>query len=210
MTWEDTLRTWVKPPTEHDDAKRDKTESQIKEALSASTRLEKVNYRVYVQGSYANNTNVQLDCDMDIAVECTEFYYYGLNSSASDTKQIMNMHPRTCNGGYDLMAFKADIEAALVHYYGRNAIIRGNTALRISEDSTTLPADVVPCCAYRLVTETNQLDGLRGTVLRPDRGSDIINWPQQQLENGQREEQGHKPPIQGHSPSIEVSEEPTH
>jgi hypothetical protein len=183
-TWEDTLRTWVEPPSQREDAKRDKTKGQIEEALSVSLRLKEVKYSVYAQGSYANNTNVQPDCDMDIAVECAEFFYYSLDPSAAHKRRITSMHPGPRNDDYDLSAFKADIEAALVDYYGRNAVIRGNTALRVREQSTTLPTDVVPCCAYRLVRDVNQLDGIRGTLLRPDRGPDIINWPQLQLANG--------------------------
>jgi hypothetical protein len=188
-TWEHILRTWVKPPSEHEDAKRDKTEGQIKEALSASLRLKEVKYRVYAQGSYANNTNVRLDYDMDIAVECTEFFYHDFDPLAMDPTSATTSQFRPYGKGYSLTDFKADIEAALVDRYGRDAIIRGNTALRVREERTTLPADVVPCCEYRLLIRMDQLDGLQsicGTLLRPDRGPDIINWPQQQLENGIR------------------------
>jgi hypothetical protein len=130
-----------------------------------------------------------LDYDMDIAVECTEFFYYDLDLLAMDQRSATASQFRPYGNDYGLTAFKADIEAALVDHYGRDAIIRGNTALRVREESTTLPADVVPCCAYRLRTGMDRLGGIQsicGTLLRPDRGPDIINWPQQQLENGIR------------------------
>ena len=34
--WEVTLRSWVKPPSDNEDAKRNETEAEIKEALRAS------------------------------------------------------------------------------------------------------------------------------------------------------------------------------
>ena len=181
------MRSWVKPPSEHEDAKRDKTEGEIKQALSASSRLKSVRYRVYVKGSYANNTNVRLDFDVDIAVECTEFCYHEVSASATDKKAAIDAKFSPYGKDYGLVSFKADIEAALVDYYGRNAISRGNLALRVREQKTTLPADVVPCCGFDLVTDIDSrgnLSSIHGTRLRPDKGSDVTNWPQQQLENG--------------------------
>jgi hypothetical protein len=57
----------------------------------------------------------------------------------------------------------------------------------VREKKARLPADVVPCCGFQLVTDINQrgdLTVLRGTRIRPDKGVGITNWPQQQLENG--------------------------
>ncbi len=186
-TWEDTLRGWVKPPSDNEDVKRDKTETEIKEALSSSSRLKNVKYKVYTKGSYANNTNVRLDYDVDVAVECTEFCYHEVSSSATGKKDAIDAQFSPYGKKYDLVAFKADIEAALVDYYGRSAITRGNIALRVREKKTRLPADVVPCCGFQLVTDINQkgeMTILRGARIHPDKGANVTNWPQQQLENG--------------------------
>ena len=186
-TWEDKLRSWVKPSSEHEDGKRDRTEGEIKKALSASPRLKGVEYRVYAKGSYANNTNVRLDYDVDIAVECTEFCYHEVSQAAMSQKDAIDAKFSPYGKDYGLPAFKNDIEAALVAAYGKSAITRGNVALRVRERKTTLPADVVPCCGFRLVTGMDRrgnLSTLHGTRLRPDKGSDITNWPQQQLDNG--------------------------
>lgn len=186
-TWEDTLRRWVKPPSDNEDAKRDKTEAQIKKALSASSRLKGVQYKVYAKGSYANNTNVRLNYDVDIAVECTEFCYHEVSSSASSKKDAIDAKFSPYGKDYGLVAFKADIEAALVEHFGRTAVTRGKIALRVREDKTTLPADVVPCCGFQLVTDIDQKGNLKtlvGTRILPDKGKLVTNWPQQQVENG--------------------------
>ena len=184
---EDTLRSWVKPPSDHEDSKRDKTETEIKRALSASSRLQSVQYKVYAKGSYANNTNVRLDYDVDIAVECTEFCYHDVSPGARSQKAEIDAQFHTYDKDYGLRAFKDDIEAALVDFYGRSAVQRGNFALRVREKKTTLPADVVPCCTFKSVTNIDRrgnLTSICGTRLRPDKGDDVTNWPQQQLENG--------------------------
>lgn len=135
---EDTLRGWVKPPSDNEDGKRDKTEGQIKKALSASPRLKGVQYKVYAKGSYANNTNVRLNYDMDIAVECTEFCYHEVSSSASSKKDAIDAKFRPYGKEYGLIAFKADIEAALVEHLGRTAVTRGKTLARCPAQGTAL------------------------------------------------------------------------
>ena len=90
--WEATLRAWVKSPSDAEDAKRDKTQTEIKQALASSAHLKGVGYKLYAKGSYANNTNVRLDYDVDIAVdiavECTDFYYHDETGAAADVKKV--------------------------------------------------------------------------------------------------------------------------
>jgi hypothetical protein len=182
--WEATLRSWVKPPSNHEDDKRNKTEEEIKAALRASAWLKPVGYKVYAKGSYANNTNVRLDYDVDIAVECTDFYYYDHIGAAADLKKAAVERQFTpYKGGYTSPQFKSDVEQALVDYFGRTAVTRGNMAMRIRAKKTTLPADVVPCFEYHLIFWGN-VKYNQGTRIYPDRGPHIHNWPQQQYVNG--------------------------
>ena len=185
--WKATLRSWVKPPSDNEDAKRNTTESEIKKALSASARLKNVQYKVYAKGSYANNTNVRLDYDVDIAVECTEFCYHDIEGAAKAKKDKVDASFRPYGKAYRPKDFKGDVEAALVDAYGRAAVSRGNMALRVRERKTTLPADVVPCCTYILVSDidpSGNLTSRHGARLHPDKGPHINNWAQQQYDRG--------------------------
>src|SRR5579875_1737422 len=101
LDWEAILRGWVKRPSDNEDDKRNKTEEEIKAALRASTLLKPVGYKVYAKGSYANNTNVRLDYDVDIAVECTDFYYHDQTGAAADVKKAaVEEKSRAYKGGY--------------------------------------------------------------------------------------------------------------
>lgn len=186
--WEATLRAWVKPPSDSEDAKRNKTEEQIKEALQASAVLRPVGYKVYAKGSYANRTNVRLDYDVDIAVECTDFYYHDQTGAAADVKKAaVEQKFAKYSGGYTPAQFKDDVEQALIDYYGRSAVTRGNMAMRVREKKTTLPADVVPCFEYHRIYDLDSSSNFkfyRGTRIYPDTGSHIHNWPKQQYDNG--------------------------
>lgn len=187
--WEATLRSWVKPPSDNEDAKRDRTEEEIKEALRATSALNSVNYKVYAKGSYANNTNVRLDYDVDIAVECRNFFYYDDDGIGADVRKAAMaaaaMPPY--KGGYTSDDFKHDVEQALVDYYGRSAVKRGNMAMRVREKKTTLPADVVPCFEYHYVYDVDVYGYpvyYEGTRVYKDSGGYIHNWPVQQLAKG--------------------------
>jgi hypothetical protein len=73
--WESTFRRWKNPPSDTEDAKRDRTEREIQDALRASDQLTSATMSVYAKGSYKNNTNVRLDYDVDIAAEYGGFTF---------------------------------------------------------------------------------------------------------------------------------------
>jgi len=155
--WEPTLRTWKNPPSDTEDQKRDRTQEQIRAALRVSQALKTAGLQVYAKGSYKNNTNVRLDYDVDIAAECTAFYFYDQIEAAEGLDPSM-VGVEPYSGSYTKEAFKRDVEAALVAEFGRRAVTPGKIAFRIRESRLTLPADVVPCFSYRLIYGRN-LDG---------------------------------------------------
>src|SRR5258708_15889266 len=136
--WEATLRSWVKPPSDNEDTKRDRTEAEIKEALKASSSLKGVKYKVYAKGSYANNTNVRLDYDVDIAVECFNFFYYDKEGVGADVRKAAALEAAITpyKGGYTSDDFKRDVEQALVDYYGRTAVTPGTMAISVRQKNT--------------------------------------------------------------------------
>jgi hypothetical protein len=185
MDWEAWLKAAAAPPSNSEDEKRVRTEGEIKLALAASERLKGRPYVVYSKGSYANNTNVRLNYDVDIAVEYRGYFYteYVLDLEGytdADVGLVSSGDP------YTRSQFKADIRAALVKAYGASAITDGRIAYRVREQKTTLPADVVPSWQYRrydtLVGSTPYYH--EGARVFPSDGGHKDNFPKIQLENG--------------------------
>jgi len=148
MDWEQWFRSAAARPSDNEDANRDRTERQIWDALNAYEPLQGRPWRIYVKGSYANNTNVRLNFDVDIAVEYYGYFDFELafDLEGHDKSEVGLV---SSDDPYTRAQFKADIKAALEAAFGKTAVKAGRIALRVREKKTTLPADVVPCWEYR-------------------------------------------------------------
>ena len=180
--WEDVFRTWARPPSETEQDRSDNAERMIREAIRNDAVLSKRNIDVFAQGSYKHNTNIKQDSDVDICIRYMDTFFYDLPDQSVGPERF-GIEPSV----YTLLEFKNAVENALVNKFGRKSVTRGNRAFDIHENSYRVNADVVACFEYRLYTGSfvggvAQYDS--GTELHPDKGGRIINWPQQNYENG--------------------------
>lgn len=185
MDWEVWLRKAVKPPSDHEDSKRATTEAQIRRALAAYQPLKGKPYRVYVKGSYANNTNVRLNYDVDIAVEYHGYFYHDLCFDLEDEdKSVVGIVDSS--DPYTRADFKADVLTALREAFGSTAVEVGKIAYRVRQKQTTLPADVVPCWEYRRYDAiVNGSPTVHiGSRVYPSDGGHKDNFPKLQLDRG--------------------------
>lgn len=185
MNWEDWLKAAAAPPSDHEDSKWQRTLGQIKESLSAHQPLAERPWRIYAKGSYANNTNVRLNFDVDIAVEYHGHFYSDLSF------QLKGKHKSTVGvvdsaDTYTRAQFKQDILDALTASYGKGSVDAGDIAYRVRSGKTTLPADVVPCWEYRRYDSiTNGMPVFhQGSRIYTSDGNAVNNFPAQQLKNG--------------------------
>jgi hypothetical protein len=181
--WETWLRNSSGPASDDEEAKRDRTEKRVKDAIRASTELPS-SVEVYVKGSYANNTNVRLDADVDIDVKWTDqFDVDRMGSAVGASPAALGYTPATTQ--FSPPAFRRKIERALIDAFGASAVdTTRNKCIEVAAGSTTLDADVVPCKMLRrwdrLGTRYNE-----GVNLYPTDGSGpITNWPDQNYANG--------------------------
>lgn len=185
MNWEAWLRSAANPPSDNEDDKRKRAEAQIRDALANYVGLQGRQYVVYAKGSYANNTNVRLNYDVDIAVEYCGFFYYDICLGLDGwTKEAIGIQPIA--DPYTRDNFKRDIRAALVQAFGATAVENGRIAYRVRQKKTTLPADVVPCWEFRrydtlFLGTPNYSEGSR---VYPSTGPHKDNYPKKQLTNG--------------------------
>lgn len=185
-SWEDRLTSWTGPASNNEDEKRERTEREIRAALARHAGLSELDLHVYAKGSYANNTNVRLDSDVDIAVENRSIFTADGLDDGNVTREEIGFEPYT--GPYPTFeSFKAAVHEALTDAFGTTAVKRENKCITVRERSTTLPADVVPCWEYHHYYRNRQGRAAydQGTVLWSDRTQlRVENYPQQHYDNG--------------------------
>jgi hypothetical protein len=176
MSLEDTLSGWTGPSSPTEQEKQERTERMIRDAVQSHPPFADCALSVYAKGSYANNTNVRADSDVDIAVECTEVEYW------EEATQGAHSPSAPYSGIWTPEKLRYELTAALKAGFPGQVDTSGSTAIQVNSSSARLDADVVPCFSYRYYFAS---DGSReGTKLFTSAGKGIVNYPEQQLANG--------------------------
>ncbi|RZS59502.1 hypothetical protein EV141_0729 [Microcella putealis] len=178
MVTEERLASWTGPSSDAEQLKQDLTERMIREAIAAHAAFDGVNLSIYAKGSYANNTNVKFDSDVDIVVECREVEYW------EDYDPSAGGHPAGSpyEGPWTPDRFRAEVKAALVNKFPNGSVTSGTTAFEVEATSSRVNADVVPCFTYRMYFANGSYQ--EGTKLFKTTGGSIVNYPKLQLERG--------------------------
>jgi hypothetical protein len=176
--WETQFREWAKPPGKTEKERCENAASAVRNAIGASDKLRARQVSVFVQGSYRNNTNVRRESDVDIGILCADTFFLDLPEGT--TRETFRIEPAT----YHYAQYKNEVEEALVNLFGRSAVVRGNKAFDVHENTYRVEADVAPFFEHRRYHANGRY--LSGVELRPDNGRPIkvVNWPQQHYENG--------------------------
>lgn len=174
--WESIFKTWSSPPSKTEEERCKNAESVIRSAIASSQKLNDRGVKVFMQGSYRNNTNVRQDSDVDICVLCESVAFSDLPDGVSleDVGRVPS--------SYTHKQFKYDVLDALYEYLGRNAVTPGEKALDVHANSYRVDADVVPAFEYRKYSSATDWD--TGIAISPANGRRIINWPEQHYQNG--------------------------
>ena len=178
--WEAQFTVWAQGPSQTEQEKCDRAATAIKKAILNDPTLSKRSVAVFAQGSYRNRTNIKLDSDVDVCVRCDDFFF--ADYPAGMTQESFG----NITVDYTYKQFKNEVEIALVNYFGRAAVKRGNKAFDIHENSYRVDSDAIPTFQYRRYNLRS--DGTHwidyGVKLYPDNGGCIINWPEQNYQNG--------------------------
>jgi hypothetical protein len=165
------------------------TKTVLEDALADAPQLRnKCDFETYVQGSYANETNIDGHSDVDLVVQMRlPFEERIVRLNAGDEKHFWEKYGDTT---YGWPQFRADVIARLresffVHEANKCIDIRHfDSPLRI-------PADIVPAIEYRDYSGF-PAPGVEiyaeGIFFRDRAGNPIVNFPKQHLANGQEKD----------------------
>lgn len=176
---EDQLTSWTKPPSDSEQTKLENSERMVRDAINSDEKLKKKSTETFGQGSYANNTNVRLNSDIDINVRYTGGFYFNLPPDTEEKDVGIESLPPS---GYSYSEFKDDVENALVAKFGRNDVKRKDKCITIKGNSYRIETDVVPTWNYRRYSKNGNY--VLGAKFRADSGTWVVNYPKQHIENG--------------------------
>ena len=177
---EQQLAGWTQTSSPTEKEKQERTERMVSDAIAAHPAFDDCDIRIYAKGSYANDTNVRVDSDVDIAVECTEVFYHDTLSGCPE--------PATTpyNGVWTPDRFRSELVAALRAKFGTQVDATGSTAIAVNSSSARMDADVVPCFPYRMYSIQNRY--VEGTKIFKRTGGTIVNYPAQHLTAGRQKD----------------------
>ena len=124
------------------------TYSSIKGNLEANgTSYSYKNFKVFLQGSYGNDTNIWADSDVDIVTMLTAIFGKDISQLPQDQADA---YRRTFSDAtYRFSEFKSGVVSQLQRVYGSQNVQIGNKSVQIAASSNRLGGDVVVCYQFR-------------------------------------------------------------
>ena len=136
--------------------------------------------KIFLQGSYANNTNVRQHSDVDIAVVQINQFRTKYREGVSNTNYGFTTASSKSN------TFKDIVQSALESKFGDD-VERKNKSIKIHGNSYRKDADSVPALRYRDYSYDYRFDPknyVGGILIKADDGTEVINYPEQHIKNG--------------------------
>ena len=141
-------------------------------------------FESFLQGSYANDTNIYRDSDVDIVMRLSSTWYHDARTlSADQYAAFERAYPGTAS--YGLSEFKAEVASWLKQKFG-NGVTVGSKAIFIPGNGVRRDCDVLPCARfkyyYRFNSEADQ-SYADGICFFLNDGTQIVNFPKRHSEN---------------------------
>ena len=178
---EEIFDNWRRPASVTEEQRISNAIKMIKDAIKASEELKNKDIEIFVQGSYANNTNVRANSDVDVCIMLKDTFY----SEYPDG--LTREHYGFIKGTNSFSTFRKQVIGALIDKYGEDNIKQGNKSIKISSTSYRVEADAVPSFQYRNYKYINSKDPekyIEGIKFFSLNDEEIINYPKVHIENG--------------------------
>lgn len=163
------------------------TYEEVRKALADLDRRHSI--EIFLQGSYANQTNIRVDSDVDVVVKsnCT------WSGSWQQLSPIgIQRYDALGTANYGAIDLRRDVTLELQSHFGSHRVHPKNKCIRVDKVPGYVDADAVPCLQYRLFTSANpdfSREFIEGIAIFPRDGGMIVNFPKQHIKNGQDKNQ---------------------
>lgn len=160
------------------------TYNTIKNVLEArTTPYADKNFKVFLQGSYGNDTNIYAESDVDIVIRLDDCFLSDLAALTEEEKEAYKSgFP---DATYTYVDFKREVLSVLTQAYG-GAVTAGDKAIAIDANGTRRKADVIVAIQFRRYfkfSSSNDSKYVEGICFWNGKGERIANYPKQHSAN---------------------------
>lgn len=141
-------------------------------SMRGKSSTEKIH--IFIQGSYANNTCVRNESDVDIAIMRDDVHEYAFGDKFDSY---------TTKKKEEAVKLKDAVEIALRSQFPYQ-VHRGNKSIKVDGNTYRKPVDTVPCLAMNYYYKSHLDDYLthhQGVLIFADDGSITTNFPKQHI-----------------------------
>ncbi len=161
------------------------THATVKAALEdANANYTDRNFKVFLQGSYGNDTNIWAESDVDVVIRYDGAFFHDIKERPADEQAAFNAaYPN--NGTYFYDDFKEHVRQALRSKFG-NSVKPGTKAIRIESSGNRRNADVIVAFEYRRYYKFKapyDESHVTGICFFLSDGTRVANYPDQHSEN---------------------------
>lgn len=178
---EDTLIGWSKPASQSEEQRISNAIDMVKSAIESNTDLQNKDIEIFVQGSYANNTNVRSNSDIDVCIMLKDTF------NAKYPDGLTREHYGFTASNYEFSVYRDAVIKSLADKFGNENITPGNKSIKIQSNSYRIEADAVPCFQYRNYYYKNSKNPdifIEGHKIYAQNNEEVISYPKQHIENG--------------------------
>ncbi len=166
--------------------------ASIREALTKTgSPLVDRNLDIFLQGSYANATNIRADSDIDVVVLYDRAWVADTSRLTPAEKQLYDS--THVESAYKWPQLRDDTIRALQEHFGTGAVRTGTKAITVATRAGSMTADVVPAFGfkrYAAFVNDNNCKGWWGMQFWDSSGKAIVNFPKGHIKNGEDKNQG--------------------
>lgn len=160
------------------------TYNTIKNALEAAKNpYVGKKYKVFLQGSYGNDTNIYAESDVDIVIKLNDCFQHDLKELPDDQKAAFKA--AYSNATYTHVDFKKDVLSVLKTWYSDD-VHPGDKAINIAANGSRRKADVIAAIQYRRYHKFWSISSQvydEGVCFFNGAGKCIANYPEQHSAN---------------------------
>jgi len=102
---------------------------------------------IFLQGSYANATNIYGESDVDVVVLYGDSWHRDLSALTPEEQRLYHQTYDTATYVWDDL--RNDVLAALRAHFGYAAVVPGTKAMKVTTGHGRMTADVVPALGFR-------------------------------------------------------------